>query len=108
MEYPPVVPSVPVSSVVYQSHVRVEPAPAKLKVVYLPQESEPVSMGVHGPIAEHYHLSEGTFRPRASTLDYVVGATAACLTGTLNGALQAREIATDGGRLTVEAVGEIE
>jgi uncharacterized OsmC-like protein len=86
----------------------VEPAPAKLKIVYLRQECEPVAMGVHGPIAEHYHLAEGTFRPRASTLDYVVGATAACLTGTLNTALQAREIATDGGRLTVEAEGNVE
>ena len=65
-------------------------------------------MGVHGPIAEHYHLPEGTYQPRASTLDYLVGATAACLTGTLNTALQAREIATDNGRLTVDAVGDIE
>ena len=97
----------PVSSIVYQSHIRVVPAPAKLKVVYLPHESEPVAMGVHGPIAEHYHLPDGTFRPRASTLDYLVGATAACLTGTLTTALQAREIPTDEGRLVVEAVGDV-
>lgn len=77
-------------------------------MVYLPHESEPVPMGVHGPIAAHYKLADGAFTPRAATLDYVVGATAGCLMGTLNGALMARQIPTGDGRLTGEAVGEIE
>jgi uncharacterized OsmC-like protein len=94
--------------VVYRSHVRVEPAPAKLKLVHLPQETQPVPMGVHGAIAAHYKLQDGTFTPRAATLDYIVGATAGCLMGTLNTALQARQIATDEGRLIGEAVGEVE
>jgi organic hydroperoxide reductase OsmC/OhrA len=81
---------------------------AKLKLVHLPHEVQPVPMGVHGPIAAHYEIQEGTFTPHAATLDYIVGAAAACLMGTFNGALQVRHIATDNGRLTGEAIGEIE
>ncbi len=95
-------------AVAYRSRVRVEPGAGKLKQVYLPQETAPVPMGVHGPIAAHYKLAEGAYTPRASTLDYVVGATAGCLMGTLNGALMARQIPTGEGRLTGEAVGELE
>ena len=53
-------------------------------------------------------MSEGAFTPHASTLDYIVGATAGCLMGTLNRALQVRKIVTTDGRLESEAVGEIE
>jgi len=88
------------ADVVYRSQVRVVPGEAKLKLVYLPHEVQPVPMGVHGPIAAHYEIQEGTFTPHAATLDYIVGAAAACLMGTFNGALQARHIATDNGRLT--------
>ena len=77
-------------------------------MVHLPRASEAVPMGVHGAIAFHYKLPEGAYAPHASTLDYIVGATAACLTGTLNRALQVRKIATDNGRLAISAVGEIE
>lgn len=96
------------SGVAYRSHVRIEPGAAKLKLVHLPQESSAVPMGVHGEIAAHYKLESGAFAPRAATLDYVVGATAACLLGTLNGALMARQIPTGDGRLTGEAVGDVE
>jgi len=65
-------------------------------------------MGMHGAIASHYKLAEGTFTPRASTLDYVVGATAGCLTGTLGRALAASKIPVGDGRLKVEAIGELE
>jgi uncharacterized OsmC-like protein len=98
----------PAAEVVYRSRVSVEPRPGGIKLVSLPMESEPLPMGMHGPIAAHYKLAEGGFTPRASTLDYIVGATAGCLMGTLNRALQVRKIATDGGRLQAEAVGEIE
>jgi organic hydroperoxide reductase OsmC/OhrA len=94
--------------VVYQSRVRVEPGAAKLKLVQLPHEADPIPMGVHGPIAAHYKIDEGTFIPHAATLDFIVGATAGCLIGTFNGALQARQIATDEGRLIGEAVGDVE
>jgi uncharacterized OsmC-like protein len=63
---------------------------------------------MHGPIARHYKVPEGAYTPRASTLDYVVGATAGCLLGTLNRALQARKIDTSAGRLEAQAVGELE
>jgi uncharacterized OsmC-like protein len=96
------------AAITYRSHVRVEPGAAKLKWIHLPQEPEPVPMGVHGAIAAHYHLADGTFTPRASTIDYIVGATAGCLMGTLNSALQARQIVTGDGRLTGEAIGEVE
>ena len=69
--------------VIYRSHVSVEPKPGGIKLVSLPEESAPVPMGLHGPIAKHYKLAEGTYTPHASTLDYVVGATAGCLAGTL-------------------------
>ena len=56
----------------------------------------------------HYKVPEGAFTPHASTLDYIVGATAGCLLGTLNRALQVRKIETGDGKLKTEAVGEIE
>ena len=96
------------AEIVYRSHVRVETKPGALKLVTLPEVAEPVPMGMHGPIAAHYKIPEGSYTPTASTLDYIVGATAGCLTGTLNRALQVRKIATDEGRLQTEAIGEIE
>lgn len=94
--------------VVYRSRVQVEAKSGGIKLIHLPIESEPVPMGMHGPIAAHYKIPEGAYTPHASTLDYVVGATAGCLMGTLNRALQVRKIATDGDRLRAEAVGELE
>jgi uncharacterized OsmC-like protein len=94
--------------VVYRSHVRVEAKPGGIKLVSLPAEDAPVPMGMHGAIAKHYKLAEGTFTPRASTLDYVVGATAGCLAGTLGRALTAHRIPVGEGRLQVEALGELE
>jgi uncharacterized OsmC-like protein len=100
--------SEPVPVPVYSARVRVEARPGGLKLIHLPIETEPVPMGMHGPIAKHYKIPEGSYTPHASTLDYVIGATAGCLMGTLNRALQVRKIATDGDRLQAEAVGEIE
>ena len=104
----PSVGTAPKSRIVYSSHVRTEAGAGGIKYITLPLQSEPVPMGMHGSIAAHYKLPEGAFIPTASTLDYIVGATAGCLTGTLNRALQVRKIATDQGRLQTEAVGEIE
>jgi hypothetical protein len=94
--------------VVYRSLVRVEAKPGGIKLVSLPAEPAPVPMGMHGAIAKHYKLAEGSFTPHASTLDYVVGATAGCLAGTLGRALTMRKIPVGEGRLQVEAVGELE
>jgi len=94
--------------VVYSAHVVVEAKLGGIKMITLPAESAPVAMGMHGPIAKHYKLSEGAYTPRASTLDYVVGATAGCLTGTLGRALAANKIPVGDGRLQVEAFGDME
>lgn len=94
--------------VVYVSRVQVEPRSGGLKLVQMPVDTEPVPMGMFGAVAAHYKVAEGTYTPHATALDYVVGAAAACLTGTLNRALQVRKIATDGGRLMSEAFGEVE
>jgi uncharacterized OsmC-like protein len=94
--------------VIYRSHVSVEAKLGGIKLISLPAESAPVPMGMHGAIAKHYKLAEGAFTPHASTLDYVVGATAGCLTGTLARALMANKIPVGDGRLQVEAIGELE
>ena len=94
--------------VIYRSKVQIEARPGGIKMVTLPAETEPVPMGMHGAIAAHYKLAEGTYPPHASTLDYVVGATAGCLAGTLGRALAASKIPVGDGRLKVEAIGELE
>ena len=96
------------SAVVYRSEVRAVPSTGGIKFVSLPAESEPVAMGMHGGVAAHYKLAEGTFTPRAATLDYLVGGTAACLLGTLARALRVREINSDSEHLYIDAVGEHE
>src|SRR5260370_40357248 len=94
--------------VVYHSHVRVESRPGGIKLVSLPAEPAPVPMGMHGAIAKHYKLAEVRFTPHASTLDYVVGATAGRLAGTLGRALTIRKIPVGEGRLQIEAIGALE
>jgi len=96
------------NEVVYSARVRVEARPGGIKLIHLPIEPEPVPMGMHGPIAKHYKIPDGAYTPHAATLDYIIGATAGCLMGTLNRALQVRGITTDGDHLQAEAVGEVE
>jgi len=64
------------SDVVYVSNSRIvrERGPARL--AYLPAEKEPVHFGVHGAIAEHYGVSPDVSDPHATTIDYVIAATA--------------------------------
>ena len=97
-----------VGGVVYRSHVVVESAAGGIKLVTLPAEPAAVPMGLHTVIAEHYKVPRDAFIPHASTLDYVVGATAGCLTGTLGRALRECKISTGDGKLEVEADGELE
>jgi hypothetical protein len=63
-------------NVVYRSEARVERVEGPLRRVFLPGEKEPVALGVHGAIAEHYGRAPGTYDPHATTIDYVVAATA--------------------------------
>jgi len=100
--------SPPEGRVVYRSRVEVEPGPERSKFVFLPAEREPVQMGFHGDLAPRFGLTDGEYTPRASTLDYLVGATAGCMTGVLAAALKARGIPVGDGRLRTEAVGDVE
>ncbi len=63
-------------NVVYRSEARVERVEGPLRRAFLPGEKEPVMLGVHGAIAEHYGRAPGTYEPHATTIDYVVAATA--------------------------------
>jgi hypothetical protein len=65
------------SDVVYVSNVRIERKVGPLRMAYLPGESQPVMFSVHGAVAEHYKMDPATLKEsHASTLDYVIAATA--------------------------------
>ena len=65
------------SDVVYTSKVRIERQKGPLRLAYLPGESKPAVFSVHGAIAEHYKVDPATLgESHASTLDYVIAATA--------------------------------
>jgi hypothetical protein len=65
-----------VSEVVYRSEITVEREAGPLRRATLPGEVNPIFFGVHGAIAEHYGRAPGTFDAHATTIDYVVAATA--------------------------------
>ncbi len=62
--------------VVYTSRVRIERIRGPLRRAYLPAETEPTYFSTHSQIAEHYKHDPSVHEERASTLDYVVAATA--------------------------------
>ena len=65
------------SDVAYVSNVRIERKAGPLRIAYLPGESQPVTFSVHGAIAKHYKIDPGALKEsHASTLDYVIAATA--------------------------------
>jgi hypothetical protein len=65
------------SEIVYVSKVRIERKAGPLRIATLPGESEPVSFSVHGAVAEHYKIDPAKIiESHASTLDYVIAATA--------------------------------
>jgi hypothetical protein len=64
------------AEVVYRSEVRVVREKGPFRRAWIPGEAEPVSFGVHGAIAAHYGRASGTFDPHATTIDYLVAATA--------------------------------
>jgi uncharacterized OsmC-like protein len=77
----------------YVSNVSVRRLGGLDKAVRLPAEPDVVVMGGHSKVAEHYGVVDRA--PRAATLDYVVGATAACLAGTFAAAMRARGVELD-------------
>jgi hypothetical protein len=64
------------AEVVYRSEVTIERVKGPLRRAHLPAEPAPFALGVHGAVAEHYGRAPGTFEPHATTLDWVVAATA--------------------------------
>ncbi len=58
----------------YVSRVRIERLGGPQRLAHLPAEEEPVTLGVHSEVAEHYGVQPGTLEPHATTLDYVVAA----------------------------------
>ena len=62
--------------VVYTSRVRIERVKGPLRRAYLPVEPEPIRFGVHSEVAKHYGVDTNVVEPHATTLDYVVAATA--------------------------------
>ncbi len=63
-------------AVVYRTNVRIERVKGPLRRAYLPAEPEPVMFGVHSEVAEHYKVDPDVLEPHATTLDYLVSATA--------------------------------
>ena len=65
------------SEVLYVSKARIERKVGPVRFAYLPGESEPVVFSVHGAIAEHYKVDPAKLpESHASTIDYVIAATA--------------------------------
>lgn len=95
------------ATIVETSRVRVELAPGRTKQVTVPVDGGPVPMGLHGGVAEHYKAPPDEYVPHATTLDYIVGAAAGCLTGTFGAMLAALgQPNVDGGLVTL-AEGDI-
>ena len=64
------------ADVVYRAHVRIERVKGPVRRAYLPAEAAPVTFGVHGAVAEHYKVPPEVLEPHATTLDYIIAATA--------------------------------
>jgi hypothetical protein len=58
--------------VVYTSKITIERVKGPYRRAYLPATEEPVHLGVHSEVAEHYNVSPDVSEPRATTLDYVI------------------------------------
>ena len=63
-------------NVVYTSKVRIERVKGPQRRAYLPMLEEPVLLGLHSEVAEHYNVDPELYEPQATTLDYLVAATA--------------------------------
>ena len=65
------------SAVAYTSKVRLERIKGPVRIAHLPGETQPVTFSVHGAIAAHYKIDPETLsESHASTIDYVIAATA--------------------------------
>jgi uncharacterized OsmC-like protein len=96
------------AKLIHLSKVKVykEAKKKKTKRVQFEGFPEVVRMGLHGGVAEHFKVQPD--EPLPTTLDYVVAAIGACMTGTAAGVLEARGVNADPENLQVEAEGRIE
>lgn len=63
--------------IAYISKSHIERKEGPLRIAHLPGESVPVSFSIHGAIAEHYKVDPVKLQEsHASTIDYVIAATA--------------------------------
>jgi hypothetical protein len=60
----------------YRSVIRIERVKGPLRRAYLPVDQAPVLFGLHSEVAEHYEVDTTIHEPHATTLDYLVAATA--------------------------------
>ncbi len=93
--------------VLYLSEVAVHAHGGPDKHVRFAADGGEATMGMSGSLGSFYGAEPGTYQERASTLDYVVGAAAACLLGTFRRALGARGVSVTGEELTAEATGDV-
>ena len=63
------------NDVVYTSQVRIERIKGPLRRAFLPEDTATI-FGVHSEVAEYYGVDPQVHDPHATTLDYVVAATA--------------------------------
>ena len=65
------------TEVVYVSKTRIERKVGPVRIAYISGESQPVIFSVHGAIAQHYKVDSAKLtESHASTIDYVIAATA--------------------------------
>ena len=64
------------ADVVYTSRVRVERVRGSLRRIELPGANEPIFVGVHDEVADHYGVQRGGEAERPTTIDHVVAAAA--------------------------------
>jgi hypothetical protein len=60
----------------YISRVRIVRERGPIREAFLPVEREPITFGTHDEVREHYGTAPGQYPDHATTLDYVVAATA--------------------------------
>lgn len=96
-----------IDQVVLYRTVALVNAEGRDKRVRFPIDGTAALMGLNGGLAEFYDAAPGSFAPHASTLDYVAGATGACLLGTFRRALTVRGIAVDEDALSAEVTGDV-
>lgn len=89
-----------------KTKVHMESPKNKIKSIVFEGFPTPVRMGVHRGFCEYFGIDPEESLP--STLDYVVAAVGACLTGTLAGALGKRGIPITSENLTADAEGQLE